>query len=120
MARANSSGCSATLRVMVGCEPGVSKVLPPFGHATPATSTKCTDGPSPGQEPERESLLLNAAPIGQQAGDRGGRDQKLGDAYVLVGGVRHVHGPCTVHHARHVAEADKEAHIRAVGDAFYG
>src|SRR5918993_965444 len=110
MARANSSGCSATLRVMVGCEPGVSKVLPPFGNATPDTYTKCTYWPTPGQQPEREPLFLHAAPVGQQAGDRGGRGQELGDAYVLVWGVRHLYVARAVHHAWHVPETDKQAH----------
>ena len=65
-------------------------------------------------------LHFHAAPVGQEAGDRAGRGQKIRDAYVLVGGVRHVHVARAVHHAGHPAEADEEAHVRAVGDALDG
>src|SRR5687768_13221029 len=120
MARASSSDCPATLRVMVGCEPGVSNVLPPFGDATPDTYTKCNDRPTPGQQPERGQLFLHAAPVGQQAGDRTGRGQELGDVYVLVWGVRHLHVARAVHDAGYIPETDKQAHVRAIGDASYG
>src|SRR5918997_3771213 len=120
MARTNPSDCSATLRLTVGCEPGLPKVLLSFCHATLATATKCTEGPAPGQHPEREQLLVHAAPAGEEAGDGAGRGQEVGYAYVLVGGVRQPHVARAVHDAGHPAEVDKEAHVRAVGNAFDG
>ena len=64
--------------------------------------------------------IVHAAPVDEEAGDRSGRGQKLGDADVLVRGVRHVHVPGAVHHARHAPEVYKDAHVGTVGDAFHG
>src|ERR671911_677068 len=120
MARANSSGCSITLLVMVGCEPGVSKIPYPSVMLRRLSAMKCIDRPPPKQAFPRRALFLRAAPVHEEAGDGRRRGEQFADADVLVGGVRHVHVSCAVHHARHAPEVDKETHVRAVGDAFDG
>src|ERR671917_765023 len=121
MARASSSGCSAALRVMVGCAPGVSKVPPNTQLRSQRLRVKkCTDRPTPEQGPHHKPLPLLVAPVRKQAGDGLRCGEQIGDAYVLVWGVGDLHVAGAVHHARYPAEADEEPHVRAVGDALDG